>query len=396
MFLNFKITNYRSIGKEIVVNFEISESQRKNAYSEVGGKAVNNIACIVGPNASGKSNILKAIVFFLRYIFRSYSVPSLRGEGNVDTHFCCENAPTEFSTEFIDNQKQYKYEIGLFKGEVQREWLGELKENTKRYNTIFKRESGKRIQNTLSVNTQDLERLRDDMSLLSLLLELNYFGKGELGTIKKLLTNVRPEVVIGQHNPLRRLSEISKELEKDKLLFEELIEELKNIDTGISGLGFGKLQKINSDVNGEEEYSAIVTKHTIDGEVHPLLLLQESSGTLSYIDLFVHLYKIFRDGGLLIADELEQSLHPDITSRIINRFLDPEKNPNNSQILFTTHNPWFLQNLTKTQIFIAEKNSKSETELTRLDDIQGVRNDENYFIKYLAGEYDGRPKIKEA
>lgn len=396
MFLNFKITNYRSIGKEIVVNFEISESQRKNAYSEVGGKAVNNIACIVGPNASGKSNILKAIVFFLRYIFRSYSVPSLRGEGNVDTHFCCENAPTEFSTEFIDNQKQYKYEIGLFKGEVQREWLGELKENTKRYNTIFKRESGKRIQNTLSVNTQDLERLRDDMSLLSLLLELNYFGKGELGTVKKLLTNVRPEVVIGQHNPLRRLSEISKELEKDKLLFEELMEELKNIDTGISELGFGKLQKINSDVNGEEEYSAIVTKHTIDGEVHPLLLLQESSGTLSYIDLFVHLYKIFRDGGLLIADELEQSLHPDITSRIINRFLDPEKNPNNSQILFTTHNPWFLQNLTKTQIFIAEKNSKSETELTRLDDIQGVRNDENYFIKYLAGEYDGRPKIKEA
>ncbi|HIS70765.1 MAG TPA: AAA family ATPase [Candidatus Enterousia intestinigallinarum] len=396
MFLNFKITNYRSIGKEIVVNFEISESQRKNAYSEVGGKAINNIACIVGPNASGKSNILKAIVFFLRYICRSYSVPSLRGEGNVDTHFCCENAPTEFSTEFIDNQKQYKYEIGLFKGEVQKEWLGELKENTKRYNTIFKRESGKRIQNTLSVNTQDLERLRDDMSLLSLLLELNYFGKGELGTVKKLLTNVRPEVVIGQHNPLRRLSEISKELEKDKLLFEELMEELKNIDTGISELGFGKLQKINSDVNGEEEYSAIVTKHTIDGEVHPLLLLQESSGTLSYIDLFVHLYKIFRDGGLLIADELEQSLHPDITSRIINRFLDPEKNPNNSQILFTTHNPWFLQNLTKTQIFIAEKNSKSETELTRLDDIQGVRNDENYFIKYLAGEYDGRPKIKEA
>ena len=311
MFLNFKITNYRSIGKEIVVNFEISESQRKNAYSEVGGKAINNIACIVGPNASGKSNILKAIVFFLRYICRSYSVPSLRGEGNVDTHFCCENAPTEFSTEFIDNQKQYKYEIGLFKGEVQKEWLGELKENTKRYNTIFKRESGKRIQNTLSVNTQDLERLRDDMSLLSLLLELNYFGKGELGTVKKLLTNVRPEVVIGQHNPLRRLSEISKELEKDKLLFEELMEELKNIDTGISELGFGKLQKINSDVNGEEEYSAIVTKHTIDGEVHPLLLLQESSGTLSYIDLFVHLYKIFRDGGLLIADELEQSLHPD-------------------------------------------------------------------------------------
>ena len=94
----------------------------------------------------------------------------------------------------------------------------------------------------------------------------------------------------------------------------------------------------------------------------------------------------------MISDELEQSLHPDITNRIISRFLDKNKNPNNAQILFTTHNPWSLQDLTKTQIFIAEKNTKGETELTRLDDIQGVRNDENYFIKYLAGEYDGRPK----
>ena len=147
---------------------------------------------------------------------------------------------------------------------------------------------------------------------------------------------------------------------------------------------------------GEAEYSTIITTHTIDGHLHPLLLLQESSGTLNYINLFIRLYKIFRDGGLLIADELEDSLHPDITNRIINRFLNKDKNPNDSQILFTTHNPWFLQNLTKTQIFIAEKDSKSETELTRLDEIQGVRNDENYFIKYLSGEYDGRPKIKES
>lgn len=396
MFLNFKIKNYRSIGREVVVDFTISESQRKNAYSEIAGKAINNIACIVGPNASGKSNILKAIVFFLRYLYRSYSVPSLRGEDNVDTHFCCKNEPTEFSTEFIDNEKQYKYEIALLKGEVHKEVLSVLKEDTKRYNLIFKRESNKPIQNIITINEQDLERLRDDMSLLSLLLELNYFGKDEFSTLRKFLTNVHPGFVIGRYNPLQELSEISKELEKDKLLFDELIEELKNIDTGISGLKFGTLQKANPDLTGESEYSTIITTHTIDGHLHPLLLLQESSGTLNYINLFIRLYKIFRDGGLLIADELEDSLHPDITNRIINRFLNKEKNPNDSQILFTTHNPWFLQNLTKTQIFIAEKDSKSETELTRLDEIQGVRNDENYFIKYLAGEYDGRPKIKES
>jgi glycerol kinase len=76
--------------------------------------------------------------------------------------------------------------------------------------------------------------------------------------------------------------------------------------------------------------------------------------------------------------------------------MNKDKNPNNAQLLFTTHNPWFLQDLTKTQIFITEKNNNAETEVTRLDEIAGVRNDENYFTKYLAGEYDGRPKIKEA
>jgi glycerol kinase len=76
--------------------------------------------------------------------------------------------------------------------------------------------------------------------------------------------------------------------------------------------------------------------------------------------------------------------------------MNKDKNPNNAQLLFTTHNPWFLQDLTKTQIFITEKNNEAETEITRLDEIAGVRNDENYFMKYIAGEYDGRPKIKEA
>ena len=71
-----------------------------------------------------------------------------------------------------------------------------------------------------------------------------------------------------------------------------------------------------------------------------------------------------------------------------------ETNPYNAQILFSTHNPWFLQYLTKTQIFIVEK-EKQQTEIFRLDEIKDIRNDENYFLKYIAGEYDGKPKIKE-
>ena len=393
MFLNFKIKNYRSIGQEITLSFAIADRQKIRAYSEVNDKAISNIACIVGANASGKSNILKGFYLFLRYMCKSYSVPMIREAGLSDTHFCCKNEPMEFSTEFIDEGTQYKYELSILKGEVQKESFSELKNDTKRYNNIFKREMGRIVQNIISVNKQDLDRLQNNMSLMSLLLELNYFGKEGLKTLKNVVTNVIPEFRVSSEHPLEKLNSLTKRLEQDALLLAELTDELRNIDTGIDGLSFGKVS--NTAGAGDKEYAAILTEHKIGNRIHPLLVLQESSGTINYIQLFVHLYDIFKNGGLLLADELEDSLHPDITSRIISKFLDSDKNPNNAQILFTTHNPWFLQDLTKTQIFIAEKNSKKETELTRLDDIQGVRNDENYFIKYLAGEYDGRPKIKD-
>jgi len=396
MFLNFKITNYRSIGKEIIVDFGISASQKSSAFTEAKGITINNIACIVGPNASGKSNILKAIVLFIRYVYKSYSTPQFRDANLFASHFCCGEAPTKFSTEFIDNERQYKYEISILKGLVQEESLRVRDETTKRYNSVFKRKSNEYIQNSIQINAQDIGRLRDDMSLLSLMIELNYFKSDEFLIFKRLLTNVKPEFIIGNWDPVQRLNEITQVLEKDNLLLEELIDELKNIDTGISGLTLAKLRQTGVDgMSSNKEVSTIVATHEIDNKIHPLIVFEESGGTLHYIELFVRLYQILQGGGLLIADELEQSLHPDITSRIINRFLNKDKNPNNAQLLFTTHNPWFLQDLSKTQIFISEKDENAETELTRLDEIPGVRNDENYFMKYISGEYDGRPKIKE-
>ena len=112
------------------------------------------------------------------------------------------------------------------------------------------------------------------------------------------------------------------------------------------------------------------------------------------MQLFASIIRILKEGGLLIADELENSLHIDLVERILNLFLKKETNPNNAQILFTTHNPWFLQYLTKTQIFITQKKEDLSTECFRLDEVEGVRNDENFFMKYISGEYEGKPRIK--
>jgi len=401
MFLNFKLANYRSIGKELVIDFSIRDSQKLGAFTEINDQSINNIACLVGPNASGKSNVLKGIVHFLRCATKSYSLPSYRYKGGFTTHFCRKDSPIAFSTEFIDNEIQYKYEVTILDGVVQNEILQKRDETTKRYSYVFKRENENILFNKIKINKQDLNRLSDDMSLLSLLLELNYFEKNEFILLKKFYSNVKPRLTFISYDPQYRLNNISLILQNDNILLDELIEELKIIDTGISSLELKKDKvKIRGDDENENinerEISTILTSHKIAEKDYSLIMSEESSGTWHYIETFISLSQVLQNGGLFIADELEQSLHPDLTGRLINRFMNKDKNPNNAQLLFTTHNPWFLQDLTKTQILIAEKNDKAETEITRLDEITGVRNDENYFTKYIAGEYDGRPKIKDA
>ena len=388
MFLNFKISNYRSIGKELVIDFSIRDSQKLGACAEINDQAINNIACLVGPNASGKSNILKGIVQFLNWAYKSYSLPFYRYTGDFATHFCCKGSPTEFSAEFIDNETQYKYDASILDDVIQKEILQKRDETTKRYSYLFNRETGKNISfsKSVKINKQDLNRLSDEVSLLSLMLGLNYFEKSDFLILKKFHANLYPRMTFSGQDSGGNLNDFSLMLQNDNILLDELIEELKVIDTGISSLELKK----------SKEWFTIITKHKIANKDYPLLMLEESNGTLHYIETFISLSKVLQDGGIFIADELEQSLHPDLTARIINRFMNKDKNPNNAQLLFTTHNPWFLQDLTKTQIFITRKNDEAETETTRLDEIAGVRNDENYFMKYIAGEYDGRPKMKEA
>ena len=393
------IKNYHSIGDELKIDFSTAASRRIGAFTDIGGLA-NKIACLVGPNASGKSNILRGIVSFLNYMCHSYARPELR-ELQLMPHFCCSSKPTEFSVRFIEDNVQFEYAISLFNNIVQSEYLKRFTPETKRPKYVFVRELNNEVkQFNMKINKSDLNRLTENVSLFSLLLWSNYWGNGGFSRLSKnMLTNVRFGSSFVFVSSIERIDHIAKALRQNKLLFEDLIEELKAIDTGISEIHPVKIpppMHYATPIEKKEyDMETLFALHRIDENDYKLHLSEESAGTINFMELFIYLYPILRNGGILISDELEQSLHPDITSRILDIFLDKDKNPNNAQILFTTHNPWFLQYLTKTQIFIVEKNDKAETEITRLDEIKGVRNDENYFLKYINGEYDGKPKINE-
>jgi len=400
MFLNFKLENYRSIGAPVLVDFVISKNQAIKAYSQEKNVFINKNVCLVGPNASGKSNILRGVMHFLRYITLSYKEPKIRDIKFVP-HFCRQEKSSFFETEFIENGVQFRYSISILKNIVKEESLEEFNDKTSRYKYIFHRVENNEITKLrMEINKSDLDRLTDDMSLFSLLLWSNYWGKEGFQLLKEnITTNVHPDGFMNYMNPFSQIERMSKALQADSYLLEELTQELRNIDTKIAKLNFIEGSMTSRDeVSGsvkERKIDLLVTEHNIDGKIYPLYLLEESTGTINFMNLFIGVFFVLKNGGILIFDELENSLHPDITNRIIDIFSDYDKNPNNAQLLFTTHNPLFLEKLSKTQIMIIEKNDAEQTELTRLDSIKGVRNDENYFIKYLNGEYGGQPRILE-
>ena len=125
-----------------------------------------------------------------------------------------------------------------------------------------------------------------------------------------------------------------------------------------------------------------------------ILITDESEGTIKALDLLCRFLSVFNTGCVVIIDEIESSIHSDLVEVLIEMFADHKLNQRNAQLIFSTHQPLFLKDRDKSQIFIVEKENKINTEIYRLDEIEGVRNDENFYTKYLAGRYGGKPNIK--
>ena len=394
MFLKFKLSNFMAILEEQEVSFT-TYSYSKDI------KHINNVACLVGANGSGKTSLLKGFLLFLCFSIKSY-LPEYRSVFRITPHFAAYDKPSTFIVEWQHNDNRYTYELSISNQTVLYERLRKLSEKNS-YRTVFVRNNSKFRLYEMKVSKQDQTRISDKATLLSFLFEYGYiknYQDGMLEPFEKILSNI----MLGSGGALENsemifLNDIKEKL-KDNELYSALKRELEVVDTGIKDIVFQKtmFQKLNNsthEVLEEKEMDALYSIHSSKGVNYHLPIFCESDGTKNYIALFIRLYGVLRRGGLLIADELEKSLHIDLVERILNLFMNPVTNKNNAQIIFSTHNPWFLQYLAKSQIFIVEKNNDSSTEVTRLDDVEGVRNDENFFIKYVNGAYDGKPKIKD-
>ena len=125
-------------------------------------------------------------------------------------------------------------------------------------------------------------------------------------------------------------------------------------------------------------------------------MTEESDGTNSYFRLIGVVKKVLDQGTLLVADEMDAHLHPLLTKHLVSLFNSAEFNPNNAQLIFTSHNTNLLDLdvLRRDQIWFTEKDEHTAaTDLFSLYDFS-IRKDAKVEKGYLIGRYGAIPFIR--
>ncbi len=419
----FKIRNFKSI-LDLNLNLSYDEGKVPNNYENLpfhSALIVDDkrkfvpVLSLFGPNACGKTNVITAIRTFLRVLkngiatsqdsqflfgpdyFRPYDIYS---PNKLNDKF----NSTEFEMGFFIDNDEFFYSLEYDKEKIIKDKL--VKNNSLVY------EINNCQLNTANIEsqtyTQDIFKDYFDIDLsyidnsgqriqyrpfLSLVLKDDRLrGLGDFFKIKEFFENkINIRMVGGGEWGYKTLTPIE-DIEKFIRKFDIDIRKIEPIE---------KEHKINLSKDDVFTQKEIIYK-TIHKDIHGNdvefnLKRDESLGTNS---LFIILDKILwtlKNGGVLVVDELDRSLHPVIVIQLIKLFKDKDYNKNKAQLIFTCHLTDVLENqlLRKSEVAILTKTLQKGTIIKRISDIskdeKEIRNAYDFRRLYLEDAFGGLP-----
>ena len=409
MLLQFKAQNYRSFKNEFVFNMQPAAKQRDLNYSVLSKKVGNKLykalcsSVIYGPNASGKTNAIGAIdamrTIVLRGNIRESNVPDLASSilslmPNI--HSSSED-PVCFYIKFIENDFLIEYELKLklgqcFDKEFKRS-IGYERLSINGFNVFIREDSHIDVAINDLVESFMTDQTRDNINSLNAVANsnINPLDLFLVNGFKSFYSNEIAEIVLGWFSRkllvLYRIDNhdinLNSEYEKD-VYYEEHIDNAAKAFGSHNTVGFrkdGDLARKTSFVNMPNG-----KRYLVDSEVF------ESLGTLKFMNLIMPVFTAVSEGGTLIVDEFDASIHPRAIMNLINIFHNDEINTKQAQLIFNTHNPIFLNaNLfRRDEIKFVEYQDES-SELYSLSDFgtakDGVRKGEDYMRNYFINKY---------
>ncbi|WHM37929.1 ATP-binding protein [Streptomyces sp. BPTC-684] len=410
MLLSFRVANHGSLREPQELNFVPAYEDERPAVT---------VAAIYGANASGKSTMVDAFEFFGRAV-RDSQARWLPGADVPRRPFLLDHASrherSSYAVDILLDGVRYVYGFAVTDTAVAEEWLYSYPKGRKR--VLFERDGTAMTYGaTLTGERVAIERtVRPNSLYLSAAAQASH---EQLGAVWRALTEGRRVVGDSDRQFFTQagavLTWIYQVLDEEGLPVGTDV--LTAADLGVHGIRrspekseFGRKLRFRDGRAPQDEVETALMDaasgslqfvHKVGDEEFLLPAAAESAGTKTWLNLVTMALRAILDGTSLWVDEIDVSLHPLLTAKLLSLFQNPELNPLGAQLVFTTHDASLLgtmlgeQVLRRDQVWFVEKAPKTgASELYPLSDFK-PRKGENFERRYLAGSYGAVPLLPE-
>jgi len=393
MLHSYKFSNFQSFREMVEVNLIINKKVTMTEWMDETptGDRVSKLLAVVGPNGSGKTALLKPMAFISWFISNSFQHTAPDADIPITPHATSKEEPIEMECILDFDGKTWRYELLCTPKRVLHEAL--YQKQDRRFSYVFVRDWDSQSkayivkQQDFGLAPKEAKKVRPNVSLIAWAAQ---FG------VPLAVRMVSPYLFTNV-NVLGRMSVSNQDVQVAAQHFSIHQEQYKRMEKLLSAWDFGlsgvDLQEvsINTPDGAEKKVWVPFGKHSCKGDEFRLSFALESSGTQSAFVLLSRLLPTLEVGGLAVIDEFENDLHPHMLEPILDLFANPATNPSHAQLVFSCHAIEVLNLVHKSQVMLVEKDEECESSVVRMDEVKGIRNDDNYYAKYMAGAYGATP-----
>ncbi len=443
MLLRFGVANHRSIRDYQEFFLTASKRIKRQGISfpvPASQQAAVPVAAVYGANASGKSNLMDALGEMRRAIVGSHQalgatdpIPRSPFELNVKSA----GEPTRFDCTFTisetdDANKVSDHDVALYEygfehssKEFTREWLlRTTRKERMSTQTLFERQT-KDGQTRINFGSW----LRGENKTIANLTRPNSLFLSAAAQNNHPQLSPLHAYFASRWKTILNASPMSDQIVAERLSnyahLEQLMPLVQQADLGISAIKVEEEETEESQVELMQEVFGIISKHTnksgedasfmeslLDhirrhkklrfihataGEFpHSFEYSMQSKGTQTLISFLIPALEALAKGSFLVIDELDTSLHPDLTRAFVSLFHNAETNPNGAQLIFTTHDVTLLSSglLAQDEVWISEKDHEGASRFSPLTDFK-LRSRDDIERAYRNGRFGGVPASDE-
>ena len=408
MVLQIRLSNFFSINEEVILDMQAASLQTRESKDLLGNTFVCNderllkTVAIYGANASGKSNIIKAIRACVQMIFESHNYNENTVFAFTPFKFGGVGKPSRFYIRFLIDGVEYEYSFTLTKTEIITEELyyypngrkklvftrderkGPDKKDIYEFRSAIRRPmdvAGNTSKKTLFISRasqMDRDVAKDVFRYFNERFILNYFGYNSY-SIESLL-NENKDLIL----------KVLKAADSDIIDIRSQ-HELRSLTTAV----FDPLSnQLLSRDDIQKPQLKITTFHRNNPEVPFDFYSEESSGTQEFFHMMLTILNIIKGNKVLLIDEISMGLHVNLVEYILNLFHQSES----AQLIFSTHNTNLLnmRKLRKDQVYFVNKRDDGSSDLYSLFDFKDFRENMDAEKAYLQGRFDAIPYIDES